>query len=236
MVGDEMAIIGGEGQTVDWGNQMAAMRHLVRHVGEGQPPLRRARMVAGFFTAGRDVWVEGSRAHCEVAQRLSECLGVAPSVQPLLLQVFERWDGRGRPTAIKGEAIAVPVRVGQLARDVEIFHRLHGLDAAVAMVRERSGGSHDPKLVEQFCRHTGSICADLTIEPAWETVLAIEPGPRPVMGGDQLDGAALAIADFTDLKMPFTLGHSRGVACWRRRRRAVAGHRKARSSRSDARG
>jgi len=212
LVGDELALTGGEGQTVDWGNSKAAMSYLIRHVGAGLPPLRRARILAGFFTAGKEVWVEGSRGHCEVAQRLSERLGVAPSILPLLDQVFERWDGRGRPNAIKGEAIALPVRVGQLARDIEIFHRLDGIDAAVAMARERSGSSHAPNLVEHFCRHAGTICADLTIESAWETVLAIEPGPRPVMAREQLDDAALAIADFADLKLPFTLGHSRGVA------------------------
>jgi HD-GYP domain-containing protein (c-di-GMP phosphodiesterase class II) len=43
-------------------------------------------------------------------------------------------------------------------------------------------------------------------------VLAIEPGVRPVMTRDQLDDAALAVADFADLKLPFTVGHSRGVA------------------------
>jgi HD-GYP domain-containing protein (c-di-GMP phosphodiesterase class II) len=212
LVGDEMAIAGGDGQTVDWGNSRAAMSHIVRHIGMGQSPLRRARMVAGFFAAGKEVWVEGSRAHCEVAQRLSERLGVAESVQPLLVQVFERWDGRGRPNGVKGEAIALPVRVAQLARDIEVFHRLHGLEAAVAMARERSGSSHDPRLVEQFCRNAATICADLTIDSAWEAVLAIEPGPRPVMARAQIDGAALAIADFADLKLPFTLGHSRGVA------------------------
>jgi HD-GYP domain-containing protein (c-di-GMP phosphodiesterase class II) len=212
MVGDELAVTGGEGQTVDWGNQRAAMSHLLRQVGAGQPPLRRARMIAGLFTAGREVWVEGSRAHCEVAQQLSERLGVAATVRPLLSQVFERWDGKGRPDGLKSEAIEPPVRVGQLARDVEIFHRLEGLDAAVAMARARSGGSHDPRLVEHFCRHAGSICADLTVDSAWQAVLDVEPGPRPVLSGDQMDAAALAIADFTDLKMPFTLGHSRGVA------------------------
>jgi HD-GYP domain-containing protein (c-di-GMP phosphodiesterase class II) len=212
MVGDEMAITGGEGQTVDWGNNRAAMSYLVRRVGSGQPPLRRARMLAGFLAAGKGIWVEGARAHCEVAQQLSERLGIAASIQPLLFQVFERWDGRGRPNGIKGEEIALPVRVGQLARDVEIFHRLHGLDAAVAMARDRSGSSHDPRLVEQFCRHAATICAGLSIDSAWETVLAIEPGPRPVMAGDQLDAAAPSVADFADLKLPFTVGHSRGVA------------------------
>jgi HD-GYP domain-containing protein (c-di-GMP phosphodiesterase class II) len=212
LVGDEMAITGGDGQTVDWGNQTAAMSYLVRYVGQGQPPLRRAKMLAGFFAAGKGVWIEGARAHCEVAERLSERLGVHATVLPLLRQVFERWDGKGRPAGIQGETIAPAVRVGQLARDVEVFHRLHGVEAAVAMARERRGGSHDPRLVDLFCRHAETICADLTMESAWETVLAAEPGPRPIMSGDQLDDAALAVADFTDLKMPFTLGHSRGVA------------------------
>jgi HD-GYP domain-containing protein (c-di-GMP phosphodiesterase class II) len=164
------------------------------------------------MTAGREVWVEGSRGHCEVAQRLSERLGVRESILPLLPFVFERWDGKGRPDGVKGEAIPLPVRIAQLARDVEVFHRLRGIEAAVAVATERKDRSHDPRLVEVFCQHAATVCADLTMDSAWETVLAVEPGPQPRLGGEQLDAAALAIADFTDLKMPFTLGHSRGVA------------------------
>ena len=39
-----------------------------------------------------------------------------------------------------------------------------------------------------------------------------EPGLALVLSGDQFDDALLAIADFVDLKSPYTLGHARAVA------------------------
>jgi hypothetical protein len=42
LVGDELGVTGGEGQTVDWGNAREAMSYLIRHVVAGQPPLWRA--------------------------------------------------------------------------------------------------------------------------------------------------------------------------------------------------
>ena len=51
---------------------------------------------------------------------LSERLGLGPRVVAGLGQVFERWDGRGAPHKLRGEALALPVRVSQLARDIEL--------------------------------------------------------------------------------------------------------------------
>lgn len=39
-----------------------------------------------------------------------------------------------------------------------------------------------------------------------------EPGPQRWLEGTDIDNACLAVADFADLKSPFTHGHSRGVA------------------------
>src|SRR5439155_16216814 len=52
----------------------------------------------------------------------------------------------------------------------------------------------------------------LAEEPSWEAVLAAEPGARRYLADTEMDAAAQAIADFTDLKSPYLAGHSRGVA------------------------
>ena len=83
------------------------------------------------------------------------------------------------------------------------------------------------RMVEQFCRAAPTLCWPALKEdgPSWEAVLAIEPRPTP--GGylteAQLDTACLAMADFADIKSPFTAGHSRAVSRWRPRRPARAG-------------
>ncbi len=48
--------------------------------------------------------------------------------------------------------------------------------------------------------------------PAWEAVLEREPEPRPWVPASRTDVVLEAFADFADLKMPFTVGHSRAVA------------------------
>src|SRR5713226_9861200 len=49
-------------------------------------------------------------------------------------------------------------------------------------------------------------------EPSWEVVLSLEPGARLSLSDQQFDTACQAVADFADIKSPYTLGHSSGVA------------------------
>jgi uncharacterized protein YciI len=127
-------------------------------------------------------------------------------------QIYERWDGKAWPNKLKGEALLLPVRVVQLAHDAELFSRLGGAEAAVTMARERAGGLFDPHLVEHFCQQTGQLLEESGPVSLWEAVLAAEPGPRPCLAEAQLHRALRAVADFVDLKSPYTVGHSSGVA------------------------
>jgi HD-GYP domain-containing protein (c-di-GMP phosphodiesterase class II) len=46
----------------------------------------------------------------------------------------------------------------------------------------------------------------------WTAVIEAEPALGIVLSDEQLESALAAIADFADLKSPWTIGHSRGVA------------------------
>ena len=73
------------------------MGFMLRRVGSGRPPLRRAQMAAALVaTGGRDA-AEAMTAHCQVAAAIARRLGLGPEVQDPLLHVFSRWDGRGIP-------------------------------------------------------------------------------------------------------------------------------------------
>lgn len=150
--------------------------------------------------------------HCEVAERLATRLGFDERIVLALGQLYERWDGKGLPKGLKGEAIAPAVLVVTLAQDMIIHHRLGGIDAALAICRERRDGAYDPRLADRFCEQAGSLFADLDTDPSWDTVLALEPGAKIVLSEADLDTACAAIADFADLKSTYTLGHSHGVA------------------------
>src|SRR5215510_9438619 len=96
--------------------------------------------------------------HCEVAQRLAERFGFDKNVIYGLGQLYERWDGKGSPKALKGEAIAPAVLVVTLAQDMVLFHRLGGMVAAYNVARERKGGTYAPPLAEVFCAHMEELC------------------------------------------------------------------------------
>jgi len=150
--------------------------------------------------------------HCEVAQRLAERFGFEKNVIYGLGQLYERWDGKGSPKGIKGEAIAPAVLVVTLAQDIVLFHRLDGVGAALKIVRERKGGAYAPTLVEVFCTHADEMCRELDHEPSWDTVLELEPGQKESLTEEQFDNACRAFADFVDIKSTYTLTHSSGVA------------------------
>ncbi len=200
---------------VDLERPSEAMGFMIRHLGQSKSPLGRARMVVAVLAAGprkvQHVAATRVAAHCEVAQQLAERLGFSSEVRLGLAHAFERWDGRGMPGRLKGEAIALPARVALLARDVDVFRQVGGMETAVSVVRKRAGAAYDPKIAERFCQDASRFLEGLQRESAWEAVLAAEPGQRLEIPDARLDTATRAIADFVDLKSPYTLGHSTGV-------------------------
>jgi HD-GYP domain-containing protein (c-di-GMP phosphodiesterase class II) len=214
LVGDELALRADlaalyNGHTSE---VLGLMVRSIRQANEGASPLHLAHVIAQGLLASPQLFKEGSAGHCEVASRLAARLGFEDTIQRALIQSYERWDGRGLPGAFKGEHIAPAVRVVALAQDVIIFHRLGGVEAAVAMAQERKGTAHDPRMVERFCQQAAHLLAGIEEEPTWEVVLALEPGAHPSLSETQFEAACEAIADFADMKSPYTLGHSRGVA------------------------
>ena len=129
-----------------------------------------------------------------------------------LYQTFERWDGRGVPAEAKGSEILLPARLVNLADVVEVYQRNGGIDAAIAVARERSGTQFDPQLVDLFCAEAPTLFDGLDAVTTWTAVIEAEPALAIVLSDEGLDSALEAIADFTDVKSPWTIGHSRGVA------------------------
>ena len=188
------------------------MSFLLRRVGTGRPPLRRAGMAAALVATGGRGAAEAMTAHCQVAAAIARRLGLGAEVQEPLLHVFARWDGRGIPRGVSGEALPLAIRLVQVASIAEVHHRGGGGEAAIAVARERSGGQFDPRLVEAFADCASEVLEGLADESSWDSVIAAEPGLAKALAGDELDAALEAVADFGDLKSPWFTGHSRGVA------------------------
>ena len=129
-----------------------------------------------------------------------------------LQQVFARWDGRGVPDDVAGEAIALPMRLFHLADTVEVHHRTGGVDAAVEVARAKRGKHFDPVVVDAFCKVAGEVLGDPAADHDWAALIDSEPSLQQRLSEQQLDGALEAIADFTDLRSTCRAGHSRAVA------------------------
>ena len=150
--------------------------------------------------------------HWLATNELAARLGLGEKVRESLYQTFERWDGKGVPAEARGEEIQMPARLVNLADVVEVFHRTGGVDAAIAVARERSGSQFDPALVDVFCADAPLLFSDIDSLTTWPAVIAAEPALEIVLSDEELESALEAIGDFADLKSPWTLGHSRGVA------------------------
>ena len=99
-----------------------------------------------------------------------------------------------------------------IADIVESFRRLGGMAAAVDVARRRAGGQFDPRLAEHVCENAEALLGGFDEATGWDAAIAAEPVLGERMSGVELDEALAAIADFADLKSPYTTGHSRGVA------------------------
>ncbi|NUO33766.1 MAG: HD domain-containing protein, partial [Dermatophilaceae bacterium] len=182
------------------------------HAGRGGSVPTRVRKVASIVARGGLPVLRGIQSHCAATSLMAARLGLSPEVCTALGQFFTRWDGRGVPFGVRGEEIALTVRLIHLADVVEVRHRSAGVAGAVAVARARRGGQFDPRLVDAFCTMAEEVLPALDdgAEP-YDLILA-EPSLRLPLTDAALDQALGVVADFTDLRSTSRAGHSSAVA------------------------
>ena len=174
-------------------------------------PIEGAAVLARSVVAGQRIVQSHLASACESADRLARRLGMSRGVLVALGHTVERWDGKG-PNAIPGESIALPARITLLAHLVAIYVDLGGRATVLTMVRRHSGKYLDPAIARTFLQNSDALLQRTEVESTWDAALAAEPEPRPWLPASRLDQVAQAFADFVDLKSPYTLSHSTGVA------------------------
>ncbi len=194
---------------------------MMRMLGAGNPPLHRLRTGFEFAVSGWHDVEDTLAQHARLARQLAEALCLPEQVGLSLAGSYERWDGKGWPGEVAGDAVPVASRIAQLAEYVEVAHRSGGLPAARAVAERRSGTQFDPDIVTSLCDNTTQVLCDLEGAGSWKAVIDAEPSLTVVLSGDEVPRALRAIAEFVDLKSPYMLGHSLAVA----ELAAGAGHR-----------
>ncbi|MEY9877623.1 HD-GYP domain-containing protein (c-di-GMP phosphodiesterase class II) [Streptacidiphilus sp. MAP12-33] len=208
--GDDIALKAGKYRFEQ--RSVAAATAALRLIGSGNPPLHRFRVGLEFTLGGFREVDRMISGHAALAAALARRLGLPDPVRRAVAASYEQWDGRGWPGELKEQAVPMAARLAQLAEFTEVAHRLGGVDAALELARRRAGGQFDPGLVSVLCREAEAVFGGLDTARTWEAVIAAEPALGVTLGEQQFDEALLAVADFVDLKSPYTLGHARSVA------------------------
>jgi len=188
-----------------------AMVFMLRRAGAGTSAFNRARQAAGLMATGGRRVVEQMANHCSAAGELADRLGLSAGVRAGVEQAYARWDGKGVPSDLAGDSLALSARISHIAEACEVFQRTAGVDAAVEMVRSRSGTHFDPEIAAAVVAEPETLFEGID-DHTVDEILDNEPIERPALTDEEMDGVLEAIGDFCDLRCPYFAGHSRGTA------------------------
>jgi HD-GYP domain-containing protein (c-di-GMP phosphodiesterase class II) len=194
----------------DFGDPLELARLAVTKLASHSGPLDRVKALADFARAGEGFLLSGNTAICEAAARLGERLGVGPTVSKALNEMLARWDGKvfSLPPA---EGVSLIARLTHLIRVAQIHAMGRGPVGAAEVIRKRRGSEFDPNLADAFLEVYHDLFSSIGDDSVWDQTLDAEPQPHRLVPQSHLEDLTLAFGDFTDIKSPFTLGHSRRV-------------------------
>jgi len=98
------------------------------------------------------------RLHPQVGADIIAGIPFPSPVAPLILSHHERWDGRGYPQGLRGNAIPLGARILCLVDYFDAltssrpYHNPMSVDAALAMMEQEAGKALDPQAVAAFVR------------------------------------------------------------------------------------
>jgi hypothetical protein len=106
----------------------------------------------------------------------------------------------------------VAARIAGLADFVEVAYRMGGVDAARQVARRRRGKQFDPALADVVYDDGEMILSGLDDVGTWNAVIDAEPSLAVAVDAEQFEEALRAVANFVDLKSPYSLGHAIAVS------------------------
>jgi HD-GYP domain-containing protein (c-di-GMP phosphodiesterase class II) len=204
---------------IDRTSRGAIVGRTVTHLAREAPLGRRLAAMARVMTSP-GAGAQLVAAQCTQAVALAGDLALPDGVIAALGQIYERHDGRGGPHKLSGDAIGPAAQILHVAELVEVRHRISGIagpsgaarDAAIAEVRRRRGKHLAPAIADAFLAAHAELWPVLEAASVWELYLEDEPAGSAASPRLDLERIAAAFGRFADLKSPYTLGHSTGVA------------------------
>jgi diguanylate cyclase (GGDEF)-like protein/putative nucleotidyltransferase with HDIG domain len=111
------------------------------------------------------------RIHPQVGAEIIAEVPFPYAVAPLILCHHERWDGKGYPQGLKGEAIPIGARVLTIVDYYDAvtterpYHKALSRENAIALLESEAGRALDPRLVRIFVELLPSIVGMVTEQP-----------------------------------------------------------------------
>ena len=154
---------------------------------------------------------------CDRGAEIVRKLEMGDMAAEAVRRIDENWDGSGYPDNLRGREIPMLARICSVAQNLDVFAVEEGLDAAIAMLRKRSGSWFDPQLVRaaEELNANGTLwrnCLKTDVDATRRAVLELDPGMCARLVPERVDRICEAFASVVDAKSPYTYRHSVGVA------------------------
>ena len=191
------------------------LRFVLSHTGLKAGLAERFRAIANILQNGGEIARELIETRCQRGADIARQLRFSEDVAEAIHCLDEHWDGCGKPTHLKGEAIPIYSRIALLAQVADVFFTANGPAAARCEAVERRGTWFDPHLVDAFMQVSSrpEFWSGLQAEDLQQNLLDLEPARFTRLADDDyLDDIAAAFATIVDSKSSFTHGHSERVA------------------------
>lgn len=200
-------------KVVDWSSQLVSLKFAMAHTERGNGLKAKLQRMLTNIGPPAKVMDEVTMARCTQGAGIARMLGFDATVAAAVENLDEHWDGKGSPRHLKAHEIPLCARILCLAQTVEVFFATFGIEAAMDMLRERSGRWFDPDLVQA----TLAFQTDTTF---WETLrehasdnvqrLPLDAAHEIAEEAD-LDQICAAFAKIVDAKSSYTAEHSTRV-------------------------
>ncbi|MGH7635461.1 MAG: HD domain-containing phosphohydrolase, partial [Gemmatimonadaceae bacterium] len=135
------------------------------------------------------------RIHPQVGAEIIAAVPFPYPVAPLILSHHERWDGKGYPQGVAGEAIPIGARILTICDYYDAvtterpYHKALNDDSAIGLLRHEAGRALDPALVPVFIEMLPALLAAAELQE--QGVLEPDLG-EPAFGDALTTGAAPA--------------------------------------------